>query len=150
MVDLDDVAVGARLLVGEDLARSQRGLHGDVVGPERSSHSPLGRSMSASGQPSNIWKSTVGSSRGPSGRTWAMASWNNGDFMGSPIRCNQTPSPDSNRVAPVCALGMPISSDGDGCSTCRQCITVGTSAPWAMLVCAGPACPVRSPRSGGP
>ena len=43
-----------------------------------------------------------------------MASRNNGDFVGSPIRCNQTPSPDSNSVAPVCALGMPVASDGDG------------------------------------
>ncbi len=91
-----------------------------------SSHSSLGCSRSASGHPSNIWKSTVGSSRWPSGLTCAMASWNNGDFIGSPIRCNHTPSPDSNSVAPVCALGMPISSDGDGCSTRRQCIAIGT------------------------
>ena len=34
MVDLDDVAVRPRLLVGEDLAGRQRGLHGHVVGPE--------------------------------------------------------------------------------------------------------------------
>ncbi len=73
-----------------------------------------------------------------------MASRNNGDFVGSPIRCNQTPSPDSNSEAPVCAFGMPTASDGDGCSTRRQCIAIGTSAPWAMLVWAGPARPVRS------
>ena len=34
MVDLDDVVVRPGLLVGEDLARRKRGLHGHVVGPE--------------------------------------------------------------------------------------------------------------------
>ncbi len=84
-----------------------------------------------------------GSWRGPSGRTTAMASVNIGDLVGSPMRWIHTPSPVSNNVAPVMPLGMPTASDGDGCSTRRQCIAIGTSAPWANDVCAGPAWPVR-------
>ena len=60
------------------------------------------------------------------------------------MRWIHTPSPDSNSVAPVCAFGMPIASDGDGCSTRRQCIAIGHQRALGELVCAGPARPVRS------
>jgi hypothetical protein len=53
------------------------------------------------------------------------------------------PSAHSNTVASY-VLGMPARSIGDGLCARDQCIIIGTSAPWARLVWAGPAVPPRS------
>jgi len=42
------------------------------------------------------------------------------------------------------SFGIPIASRSDGDSARDQCIIIGTSAPWARLVCAGPPMPVSS------
>ena len=56
----------------------------------------------------------------------------------------QRPSPHSNSEARMLSLGIPMRRKSDGVSARDQCIIIGISAPWARLVCAGPATPVRS------
>ena len=116
MVDLDDVAVGPRLLVGEDLAERQRGLHGHVVGPERS---PATRRSGAAAAPRpsrrTCWNSVSGSLRGPSGRTSAMASREQRRLRRFTHQVDPHAVAGSRTASPRSApSACPIASDGDG------------------------------------
>ena len=60
------------------------------------------------------------------------------------MRWTHTPSPHSNSDGTM-SLGRPQANMGPGFSARAQCIMVGTSAPCATLVWAGP--PAAPPRS---